>query len=323
MQLKIAFGIMFLLVGCHLNAQYKTELVVAKDGSGDFTTIQQAIDGAKSYPEKRITIFVQNGVYHEKVKVHTWNNNLTIKGEDPLKTIIWWDDHFDKMERGRNSTFHTPTFLVQGENFRAENLTIENRAGAVGQAVAVAVEADRCVFENCRMLGHQDTLFADGANTRQYFQNCYIEGTTDFIFGGATALFENCTIHSKSDSYITAASTPQGQAYGFVFLSCKLTAADDVKAVYLGRPWRSFAQTVFIDCQMGAHILPKGWDNWNSPEKEKTVLYAEYGSTGAGANSSARVPWATQLSRKQAKKYRKSKILKPYLPPKMKFGNKK
>ena len=182
------------------------------------------------------------------------------------------------MERGRNSTFHTATLLVQGDAVRLENLTIKNTAGPVGQAVALSVEADRCSLENCRLIGCQDTLYCDGANARQHYENCYIEGTTDFIFGGATALFENCTIHSKADSYVTAASTPQGRAYGFVFLKCKLTASDGVKKVYLGRPWRSYAKTIFVQCELGAHIRPEGWNNWNSAEKEQTVFYAEGGT---------------------------------------------
>lgn len=310
-------NIIFLILCTVLNAQYKTEITVAKDGTGDFESIQVAIDAAKSFPDKRIIIFIKSGVYEEKVKVHAWNSNLSLIGEQAANTIIRWDDHFKKMERGRNSTFHTPTLLVQGDNFRAENLTIENTAGEVGQAIAVAVEADRCVFTNCRMIGYQDTLYADGANSRQHYKNCYIEGTTDFIFGGATALFENCTIHSKSNSYITAASTPEGRPFGFVFLKCELTATDEVTKVYLGRPWRDYAKTVFIACEMGSHILPEGWHNWNSPEKEQTVFYAEYGNGGPGADTSKRVSWSSVLSKKAAKNYHAEEVLEPFLLPKM------
>ena len=167
--------ILFLLGNTAVWGQYKTKLYVAQDGSGDFASIQEAIDHTKSFPDVRITIFIKKGVYQEKVKVHAWNNNLTLKGESPENTIIRWDDFFDKINRARNSTFHTYTLLVQGDNFRAENLSIENAAGEVGQAVAVAVEADRAVFQNCRMLGNQDTLYADGANSRQYYKDCYIE----------------------------------------------------------------------------------------------------------------------------------------------------
>jgi pectinesterase len=297
------------------NAQYKTEIYVAQDGSGDFTSIQAAIDDTKSFPDTRITIFIKDGIYEEKVKVHAWNTHLTLRGESPTGTIIRWGDYFDKIDRGRNSTFHTATLLVQGDDFRAENLTISNTAGEVGQAVALAIEADRSAIINCRMFGHQDTLYVDGANARQHFKNCYIEGTTDFIFGSATALFEDCTIHSKADSYITAASTPAGRPYGLVFLRCKLTAAEGVTSVYLGRPWRSYAQTVFLYCQMGDHIHPKGWHNWGSAEKEETVFYGEYGNTGPGTVTTQRASWAHQLKRRQAKKHQPERVLQPFLLP--------
>lgn len=315
--MKHNINIFVLLLFSAAYGKYKTEIFVAPDGTGDFSTIQDAIDGAKSFPDKRITIYINNGLYEEKVKVHSWNNRLTLKGETADGVVIRWGDYFDKMNRGRNSTFHTATLLIQGDDFRAENLTIENNAGAVGQAVALAVEADRGVFENCRILGNQDTLYTDGANARQYYKGCYIEGTTDFIFGGATALFENCTIHSKSNSYITAASTPKGRLYGFVFLNCKLTAADGVNQVYLGRPWRSYAKTVFVKCDMGGHIRPEGWHNWNSPEKERTVLYAEGANTGPGADTANRVSWVRILSDKEINKYNAKEVLKPFLLPEM------
>lgn len=313
----LGYIILFLCFATVVQAQYKTELFVAQDGSAEFTSIQEAIDNAKCFPDVRITIFIKKGVYQEKVKVHAWNNRITLKGESAENTIIRWDDYFDKIDRNRNSTFHTPTLLVQGDDFRAENLTIENFAGEVGQALAVSVEADRCEFHQCRMLGNQDTLYAAGANARQYYNDCYIEGTTDFIFGGATALFENCTIHSKSNSYISAASTPEGREFGFVFLHCQLTAAPGVNSVYLGRPWRKFAKTVFVECEMGQHIVPEGWNNWSSPANEKTVFYAEYGNTGPGADVSKRVGWSHQLSKKKAKKYRPEHILKSFSLPVM------
>lgn len=304
-----------LLLTTVVSAQYKTEIFVAQDGSGDFITIQAAIDATKSFPETRITIFIKDGIYEEKVKVYAWNTHLTLRGESPTGTIIRWGDHFDQIDRGRNSTFHTATLLVQGDDFRAENLTISNTAGPVGQAVALAIEADRCMLTNCRMLGHQDTLYVDGANARQHFRDCYIEGTTDFIFGGATAIFEECILHSKADSYITAASTPAGRPYGLVFLRCQLTAAEGVTSVYLGRPWRSHAQTVFLYCQLGDHIRPEGWDNWGAEEKEKTVFYAEYANTGPGAEIAKRVSWAHQLKRRSAKKYQPEYVLQPFLLP--------
>jgi pectinesterase len=165
------------------------------------------------------------------------------------------------------------------------------------------------VIGNCNILGNQDTLYASGKGNRQYFKDCYIKGTTDFIFGSATALFENCTIHSKKNSYITAASTPEGIEYGFVFKNCKLTADENVTEVYLGRPWRIYAKTVFINCEMGNHIKPEGWHNWSKPEAEKTSFYGEYNCTGAGFKSQSRVSWSHQLSKSQAKDYTVENIL--------------
>src|SRR5512133_262750 len=272
--------------GCFLciNGQDVYEMTVAQDGSGNYKTIQAAIDASRSFPDKRITIHVKNGTYKEKIVVPACNNRLSVIGEDAEKTIITWDDYFNKINRGRNSTFYTCTFLVEADDFYAENLTIENSAGPVGQALALYVKGDRCVFRNCRILGNQDTLYTDGLNSRHYFDGCYIEGTTDFIFGPATALFTNCIIHSKRDSYITAASTPEGKPFGYVFMNCKITAAPEAKKVYLGRPWRDYAKTVFINCELGPHIVPEAWSNWSGTERDKTAYYAEYGNTGQGAD---------------------------------------
>ncbi len=295
-------------------SQDEYNITVALDGSGNFTTIQAAVDAARSFPDKRVTIHVKNGIYREKVVVPSVNAKLSIIGEDAAKTIITWDDYFGKINRGRNSTFYTYTLLVIADDFYAENLTVENSAGPVGQALALFVKGDRCVFRNCRLLGNQDTLYTDGLNSRQYFDGCYIEGTTDFIFGPATALFNNCTVHSKRDSYITAASTPEGKPFGYVFMNCKITAAPEAKKVYLGRPWRDYAKTVFIGCELGAHIVPEGWSNWSGTGRDKTAYYAEYNNRGAGADISRRVPWSHQLTKKEAKKYTIKNILSPVLP---------
>ncbi|MCW0481250.1 pectinesterase family protein [Gaoshiqia sediminis] len=296
-------GLFLLLFAGMTAAQDRYEMVVAADGTGDFTTIQAAIDATKAFPDKRITIFIKNGVYREKVRVYSWNTLLTLKGESAEKTIITWDDHFSKINLGRNSTFHTYTLKVEANDFIAENLTIENTAGPVGQAVALHVEGDRCQFRNCRMTGHQDTLYTAGEGRRQYFKDCFIEGTTDFIFGEATVLFDNCIINSKSNSYVTAASTPQGMPFGYVFLNCRLTADEGVDKAYLGRPWRDFAKVVFIRCEIGPHILPQGWANWSKTDRDRTAFYAEYENTGPGANPSQRVVWSRQLTKKEAKRY--------------------
>ena len=285
------------------------DVTVAKDGSGDFTTIQDAIYASKAFPYQRVIIHIKNGTYNEKVHVYAWNTHVSLIGESREHTVITYSDYFDKINLGRNSTFLTSTLLVEGNDFIAENLTIENTSGKVGQAVALSVNANRCYFENCSFLGFQDTVYTAGEGFKQYFKNCYIEGSTDFIFGEATVLFESCTIHSKANSYITAASTPQGQAFGYVFKNCKLTADDGVTDVYLGRPWRIYARTVFINCEMEKHILPEGWHNWSKPEAEKNAFYAEFQNTGKGFQPKKRVGWSHQLKASEAEIYTIKNIL--------------
>lgn len=284
-------------------------IVVAKDGSGDFISIQEAINQTKSFPYQRVTIFVKNGTYYEKIKVHEWNTKISLIGESRENTIIAYDDYFGKMNLGRNSTFYTYTLLVEAEDFFMSNLTIQNTSGEVGQAVALSVFADRAMISNCNILGNQDTLYVSGEGNRQYFKDCFIEGTTDFIFGKATVLFDNCKILSKKNSYITAASTPEGVKYGFVFKNCKLTANENTTEVYLGRPWRIYAKTVFLNCDMGNHIKPEGWHNWKKPEAEKTAFYAEFDCHGDGFQPDKRVKWSHQLKKSEAKNYTIENIL--------------
>jgi pectinesterase len=188
-------------------------------------------------------------------------------------------------------------------------LTIENASGRVGQAVALHVEGDRCIVKNCNLLGNQDTLYAATENSRQYYKDCFIQGTTDFIFGEATAVFDHCVIKNLSDSYITAPSTTPRQQFGFVFFDCKLIADSSVKKVHLGRPWRPYARSVYIHTEMGAHITPVGWDNWRNPDNEKTAYFAEYKSTGAGANEAGRAIWSHQLTSAEIKTYTIKNIL--------------
>ncbi|MFV5693362.1 pectate lyase [Flavobacterium sp. LT1R49] len=284
-------------------------VIVAQDGSGDYTSIQEAINNSPAFPYRRVTITVKNGIYNEKVKIHEWNPNISLIGESKEKTIITYGDYFSKINLGRNSTFYTYTVLVEGADFVAQNLTIKNSSGQVGQAVALALNANRVLISNCIILGNQDTLYASGTNNKQYLKDCYIEGTVDFIFGQATMLFENCTLHSLKDSYITAASTPEGVKYGFVFKNCKLTADAKATEVYLGRPWRIYAKTVFINCEMGKHIKPEGWNDWSKPEVVKTAFYAEYNCSGEGYRPEKRVLWSHQLKKAQADKYTVENIM--------------
>ncbi|MDQ1166263.1 pectate lyase [Flavobacterium sp. SORGH_AS_0622] len=287
-----------------------TLITVAQDGSGDFTKIQDAVYACPAFPYEKVTIYVKNGTYNEKVRIPEWNTNVILKGESKENTIITFDDNFSKISLGRNSTFYTYTLLVEGDDFSALNLTIKNTSGERGQAIALSVVANRVKISNCNLLGNQDTLYLSGKDAKQYFKDCYIEGTTDFIFGGATALFENCIIHSIKSSYITAASTPEGTDFGFVFKNCKLTANPEAKDVYLGRPWRIYAKTVFINCEMGKQIKAEGWENWAKPEAEKKAFYAEYNCKGEGFQPSQRVKWSHQLSKKEADQYSIENILK-------------
>jgi pectinesterase len=269
----------------------------------------------RDFMQVEATIFIKNGTYKEKLLIPSQKTHITLLGESRDGVIITYGDYSGDAEK--HTTYTSSTVRVQGNDFRAENITFENSAGRVGQAVALHVEGDRATFRNCRMLGNQDTLFLAIENSRQYYQDCYIEGTTDFIFGASTAVFERCTIYSKNDSYITAASTTPHQKYGLVFLNCTLTAAPEAKKVYLGRPWRPHARTVFLNTEMGAHITPVGWDNWRSPENEKTAYYAEYQSKGPGTNAKGRAPWSRQLSGKEAKQYTLDKIFagtEPWMP---------
>lgn len=288
----------------------KYTYTVAQDGSGDFKTIQEAIDASKSYPSEPISIFVKNGTYNEKVTVPNWNCKLSIIGESEDKTIITYGDYFNKINRGRNSTFFTETFMVRANDVTLRNMTIVNSAGPVGQAIALGIEADRVSVENVSIKGNQDALYLAGENCRQYLTNCYIEGTTDFIFGEATAYFDHCTINSLSNSYITAASTPKEIKFGFVFVNCKLTADPKLKSVSLGRPWRNYAKTVFIKCELGKQIMPEGWTEWQKTNDVNTAFYAEYKNFGEGSDTNKRLHWTHQLTDKQAKEYTKENILK-------------
>ena len=300
---------------------YPSALTVAKDGSGNYKTIQEAINVVRAYSPVHITITIKNGVYHEKVLVPAWVTNISFVGESRDSTIIEYNDYSGKFmfadtttNKTKMSTFNSWTFWVQGNDVDISNLTIRNTAGRVGQAVALHVDGDRFMIKNCNLLGNQDTLLTANDASRQLYFDCYIEGTTDFIFGAATAVFQNCTIKSLTNSYITAASTTDRQPFGYVFLNCKLIASAEAKQVYLGRPWRAYAKTVFIGCEMDEHIKPEGWHNWSNVQNEQTAYYAEYNNTGAGAATGKRVSWSKQLSKKEAKTYTWQNIFKGTSP---------
>ena len=315
---KVLLAMMLFLAACPVLAANKYDnpdtLVVSRDGTGEFRTIDEAIEVCRAFMDYTKVIYVKKGVYKEKLIIPSWLTNITICGEDRDNTIITWDDHANiKMPVGGldseaavkgkpMGTFRTYTLKVQGSYITLKDITIENNAAKLGQAVALHTEGDHILVQNCRLLGNQDTVYTGVGGTRVAFYDCYIEGTTDFIFGPSIAWFQNCEIHSKANSYITAASTPAGQKYGYVFYKCRLTADKDVDKVYLGRPWRPFAATIFMDCELGKHIRPEGWHNWNNAKNEETARYAEYGNKGEGASTKNRVKWSKQLSKKEAAK---------------------
>lgn len=280
-------------------------IFVARDGTAEFRNIDDAIEVCRAFMEYHKVIFVKKGIYKEKLILPSWLTNIEICGEDRDNTIITYDDHANVFIPGTDrkmGTFRTYTVRVDGNDITFRNITIENNAARLGQAVALHTQGDRLAFVNCRILGNQDTVCTGGINTRLYFKDCHIEGTTDFIFGPSTAWFENCTILSRTDSYITAASTPQDVEYGYVFNRCKIVAAEGVSKVYLGRPWRPYAHTLFMNCQLGKHILPVGWHNWSNTQNEKTTRYCEYDNHGEGAATKERAAWTRQLTKKEAAK---------------------
>lgn len=287
------------------------DFIVDSSGTGDFKTVQEAINAVPNFRKNETKIFIKNGVYKEKLVLPGSKTNVTFIGEDKYETILTYDDFAKKNNAfgEEMGTTGSSSFFVFGDDFKAHNITFENSSGPVGQAVAVRVDGDRVIFQNCRFLGNQDTLYLHGNQSRQYYVDCYIEGTVDFIFGWSTAFFENCEIYCKSKGYITAASTNKESNYGFVFKNCKITGNAEEHTFYLGRPWRDYAQTVWIDCFMDKHIKPEGWHNWNKPNAEKTSFYAEFNSTGPGA-SDKRAKWTKRISKKDKELYTMEKVLK-------------
>ena len=277
-------------------------IFVARDGTGEFRTIDEAIEVCRAFMDYHKVIFVKNGTYKEKLIIPQWLQNIEICGESKEKTIITYDDHANvkRPETGKPmGTFRTYTLKIEGNAITLKNLTIENNSARLGQAVALHTEGDRLLFINCRFIGHQDTIYTGVAGTRLYFKGCYICGTTDFIFGPSTAWFEDCTIESLVNSYVTAASTPKDQAYGYIFNNCRLIAKEGVDKVYLGRPWRDYGYTLFMNCELGGHIRPEGWHHWEK-QREQTARYLEYNNRGEGAKTKDRVVWSHQLTKKEA-----------------------
>ena len=287
------------------------DYVVAKDGSGDFFTVQEAINAVPNFRKNvRTSILIRPGQYKETVIVPACKINVALYGQ--TGAVITGDGYASK-PNGLGETMSTSgssTMYIYAPDFYAEGLTIANTAGRVGQAVACFIEADRAHFKGCRFLGNQDTLYNYGKGMRNYFEECYVEGTVDFIFGWSACVFRDCEIHSVGSGYLTAPATDQGQDYGYVFWNCHITADEGVTGVYLSRPWRPYAQAIYINCDMGGHILPVGWHNWGKASNEATVTYAEYGSTGAGAaQAKDRASFGQQLKKADLAHYDPETVL--------------
>ena len=297
-----------LLVSCMTASAAKSydnpdTIVVARDGTGEFRNIGEAIEVCRAFMDYHKVIYVKKGTYKEKIILPQWLQNIEICGEDRDQTIITYDDHANiktaEFPQGMG-TFRTYTVRVEGNAITFKNITIENNAPRLGQAVALHTEGDRLLFINCRFLGNQDTVYTGVAATRLYFKDCYIEGTTDFIFGPSTAWFEHCDIYCKHNSYITAASTPKEQLFGYVFNNCTISCGPGVDKMYLGRPWRDYGYTLFMHCTLPAQIRPEGWHHWRE-EAKQTARYYEFENTGEGAATDGRVSWSRQLTKREAK----------------------
>ena len=300
-------GVLFTFSSVTLRASAPSQydFIVAQDGSGNFRTVQEAINAVPDLRATRTIITIKNGIYKEKLTLPPTKTNVTFIGECAEKTILTFDDYAQKKNRfgEEMGTSGSSSFFIFGDGFAAENITFENSSGPVGQAVAVRVDGDKVKFVNCRFLGFQDTLYPHGEKSRQYYKNCYVEGTIDFIFGWSTAVFDSCRIFCKSGGCITAASTLEMTPYGFIFRNCKITGDAPDGSFYLGRPWRPFAKVVYMNCCLDAVIHPDGWSNWENTRNERTAYYAEYNNTGSGFQPERRVPWSHQLTSEESKNY--------------------
>jgi pectinesterase len=280
-------------------------ITVAQDGSGNHTTVQAALNAIPSNNKESFIVYIRNGIYREKLLLDSTKEYVTIIGEDKFKTILTYNDHTGKLSPS-GDTINTRTswsFKILADNFTAKNITFQNDAGfTAGQAVAIESDGDKAVFINCRFIGNQDVLFTNSDKSRQYYENCYIEGTTDFIFGSSTAWFEKCHIHSKKNSHVTAASTPKEKEFGYIFNDCILTGDTSLHNVSLGRPWRPYAHVVYMNCFIGEHIKSEGWSNWNNTDNYKTTRYFEYKNSGPSSDPAKRIDWSKQLTDEEAKK---------------------
>lgn len=317
---KILALLLTLLMCGSMYAQKR--IVVAQDGSGNFTTVQQAINAVPDRSAAPTIIFIKKGLYKEKLTVPANKQNVHFIGEDKIGTILSYDDfHAKKDSAGKEiGTTGSASIHIYGNGFSAENITFQNTAGpTAGQAVAVWVAGDQASFKNCRFLGDLDTLYTQGYGSHQYYKDCYIEGTGDFIFGASTVWFQHCEIYCKTGGSVTAASTPDTEKYGYVFKDCRIGGKPGTTGKYfLGRPWRPYAKTVFINCELGDQIKSIGWDYWSDVKNQTTAYYAEYKNTGPGFMPGQWAGWTHQLTDDEVKTYTISNVLKGWDPEKSK-----
>lgn len=314
---KIAIIILvgMFLNGCTTNQSLEHKLskhinvVVSKDGTGTVSTVQKAIDMVPEKNTERFVIFIRNGEYKEKIVLPSTKTNVTMVGESAEGVILTYDDYSGKVVNGDTITTYTShSFAADADDFVAMNITFANSSGPVGQAVAIRTTGDRQIFFNCRLIGHQDTYYTQG-HYRNYLKNCFIEGTTDYIFGRSTVVFDSCHINSlKTGSYITAASTEQDVKFGYVFFNCRFTAAPGIERVSLGRPWRPYARTVIINSFLDGFVNEEGWSIWRGRENHHYCYYAEYQNYGPGADISNRIDWSHQLTDEEFEQYTLSNI---------------
>jgi pectinesterase len=313
--MKYQIAIWFLFIAFCATAQKR--IVVSADGSGNFKTVQEAINSVPDNSTVTIEIFIKKGTYKEHIIVPVTKTHITLIGEDVKQTVLTYDNYAGKLDSTGKAfgTSRSASFYVYGAYFTAKNITFENSAGPVGQALAIYVAGDKSAFFNCRFLGFQDTIYTHGNGSHQYYGDCYIEGTVDFIFGAATALFDNCNIFCKEHgAYITAASTLDTTKYGYVLMHCTITGNAPQHSFALGRPWRPHAKVVYLNCKLTDLISDAGWDNWRNPENEKTAYYAEYKNSGPGYQPDKRAGWSHQLTDDEAKLYTKKLILNGWDP---------
>lgn len=291
-----------------LYSQVKYDLTVSKDGSGNYTTVQAAFNAVAANKTARTVIYIKNGTYKENLTLDATRKNVTIIGENRDNVKLTYDNYSGKVVNGVTlGTSTSSSTYIKAEGFCAVNISFENSSGPVGQAVAIYITGDKSVFYNCRFLGRQDTWYGD--RCRQFTRKCYIEGSTDFLFGPSTGWFDSCQIYSYGGTALTAASTEQYVTYGYVFRYCSISAASGVSTT-LGRPWRPYSAVSFLNSSMTSCIKAAGWDNWGDAANEKTARYSEYKNTGTGAAATGRVAWAKQLTEAQAANYTYLNILK-------------